>query len=123
LVDALVDGFAVSIDCILLASNTFRDNLSGFVSKEAINCLGWISNEAEATGLQLLQAGNAINNWDNIFFKTIVRRGVVSSCCVCVSNCANGAIVIFKNNNSRSVCCMISIKNKLSRAFAVIRSN
>jgi hypothetical protein len=61
LVDALVDGVAVIINCILFASDAFRDNCLRFVGDEAVNCLVRISNEVESAWLQLLQAGNAVS--------------------------------------------------------------
>jgi hypothetical protein len=51
LVDALVDGVAVIIHCILFASDGFRNNRLNLVGKEAINRFVGINNEVEATGI------------------------------------------------------------------------
>jgi hypothetical protein len=51
LVDALVDGVAVSIHFILGASDAFRDNCLGFVGDKAVNRFAWVSNEVKPTGL------------------------------------------------------------------------
>jgi hypothetical protein len=46
------------------------------VGKEAINRGVRIPNKVEATGLQLLQAGNAVSNWGDVFLEAIVRGSV-----------------------------------------------
>jgi hypothetical protein len=68
LVDALVDGVAVSINSIFLASDALRDNGLGFVGDEAINRVVRIGNEIKATRLELLNPISSTSNWLYVFF-------------------------------------------------------
>jgi hypothetical protein len=72
LVDALVLRVTLIVHCILFASDCLRNNRLDFVSQEAVNRLVRIDNEVEATGLQLLQAGDAVRYWGDVFLEAVV---------------------------------------------------
>jgi hypothetical protein len=67
LVDALVLRVALIVHCILLASNCLRNNRLDFVGEETVNNGVRIRDEVETTGLQLLQAGDAVSDCGDVF--------------------------------------------------------
>jgi hypothetical protein len=77
LVDALIDGVAVIIDCILLSSDALRNDCLRFVSNETIHHGVRIGNEVEAMNGELVEASNGAIKRDDVFLEAVVRGRVI----------------------------------------------